>query len=291
MNRSFKKSLFFCLVLISFCFSSSCIANKKEAIQRAFDQTQTHMSAGNYQEAINSHDSIYARYPGDTHTLENYIRTVEEIKESADKAYETKKYELSEEIYSVLSNSYSRFKPFEKSLSFKKDYLDHQIKNCRIAQIEIQAQNALVVGDFSGAFDIYKTSEKSYPDDKLFQEKFLGTVSEIYRVAEKAQTDKNDIIAGKIYSFFSENFQTLKSSVPSLPFTEESLEEKIKKCRSALTGKGLELYREGKLKEAINVWQGLIQFDPDNIEIKKAIENARSQLKKIKDERINKTHN
>ncbi|MGB3860663.1 MAG: hypothetical protein WA915_01160 [Candidatus Aminicenantaceae bacterium] len=282
MNRSFKRSLCFSLVLILMSLSSSCVINKKNAVQRAFAESQQHMGAGNYQEAINSYDAAYTRYPNEAHARENFIRTVEEMKRYADTAYDAKKYDLSEEIYFVLSKNFSKFKTFEKSISFDKVYLDHKIKNCRIAQIEIQAQNALALGNFSGALDIYKTSERSYPDDALLQEKFLGTVSEIYQVAESARTDQNYIMAGKVYSFLSKNFQILKRPIPSLPFTEDSLKERVRNCRSALTGKGLELYRKGELKEAINVWEGILQFDPDNIEIKKAIENAKAQLKKIK---------
>lgn len=262
--------------------SSSCVTNKKNVILQAFTESRQYMGAGDYKEAINSYDAVYTRYPNEAHARENYIRTVEEIKRIADAEYDSKKYDLAEKIYIVLSNSYSKFKTFEKSLSFEKDYLDQRIKNCRIAQIEIQANNALAVGNFSGAIDIFKTSKRSYPDDTLFQKKFLGTVSEIYRVAERAQTEQNYSVAGKQYSLLSKNYQALKSSIPSLPFTKDSLEEKLRMCTSALTGKGLELYRKGKLKEAINVWQGILPFDPNNIEIKKAIENAKAQLKKIK---------
>jgi len=282
MIRSYKRSLYLSLVLILMSLSCSCVINKKNAIQRAFTKSQQHMGAGNYREAINSYDAAYTRYPNETHARENYIRTVEDIKTSADTAYDAKKYDLSEDIYSVLSKSFSKFKTFEKSLSFDKAYLDRKIKNCRIAQIEIQAQNALAVGNFSGAIDIYKTSERSYPDDALLQEKFFETVSEIYQVAERAQADQNYVIAGKVYSFLSKNFQILKRSITSLPFAENSLKEGLRDCRSALTGKGLEQYRKGKLKEAISIWEGILQFDPDNIEIKKAIENAKAQLKKIK---------
>ncbi len=283
MNRSFKKSLYFSLVLILISFFSfSCITNKKNAVQRAFAESQQHMTAGKYQEALNRYDAAYTQYPNETNARENYIRTVEEMKTSADTAYDAKKYDLSEEIYSVLSKSFSKFKTFEKSLSFGKAYLDRKIKDCRITQIEIQVQNALAAGNFSGAIDMYKTSVKSYPDDALLQDKFLETVSDIYQVAESAQTDQNYIMAGKVYSFLSINFQRLNRFLPTLPFTENSLQEGLRNCRAALTGNGLEQYRKGKLKEAITIWEGILQFDPDNIEIKKAIDNAENQLKKIK---------
>ncbi len=282
MMRSYKRSLYFSLLLILMSFSSSCITNKKNAVQRALAESQQHMTAGNYQEAINSYDAAYTRYLNETDARENYIRTVEEMKASADNAYDTKNYDMSAEIYSVLSKNFTKFKTFEKSLSFDQEYLDRKIKDCRIAQIEIQAQNALAAGNFSGAIDMYKTSLESYPDDALLREKFLGTVSEIYQVAENAQADGNHVLAGKAYLALSESSPMLKRSLPSLPFTENPLKEGLRNCRAALTGKGLEQYRKGKLKEAITIWEGILQFDPDNIEIKKAIDNAEAQLKKIK---------
>jgi hypothetical protein len=47
----------------------------------------------------------------------------------------------------------------------------------------------------------------------------------------------------------------------------------------------LEQYRKGNLAEAIAVWQGILLFDPDNIEIKKAIDTATEQLKKLQKKR------
>lgn len=283
MNRFFKRSL--CLPLIFMVIVlSSCIPQKRGAVQRALLESQQHFTAGDYQEAINSIDSVYARYHNDTPVRENYIRTVEEMKVSADTAYDAKKYDLSEDIYSVLSKSFTKFKTFEKSLSFDQTYLDRRIKDCRIAQIESQVQNALATGNFTTAIDMYKASVKSYPNDALLQEKFLDTVSEIFKIAESAQREQNYIMAGKVYTFLSKNLQILNGSLPSLPFTENSLEERLRNCRAALTGKGLEQYRKGKLKEAITIWEGILQFDPDNIEIKKAIDNAEAQLKKIKEQ-------
>jgi cytochrome c-type biogenesis protein CcmH/NrfG len=56
---------------------------------------------------------------------------------------------------------------------------------------------------------------------------------------------------------------------------------KLKSCGTQLTREGLEQYRKGNLKEAIAAWQGLLQFDPDNAEIRKAVDTATEQLKKL----------
>jgi cytochrome c-type biogenesis protein CcmH/NrfG len=49
-----------------------------------------------------------------------------------------------------------------------------------------------------------------------------------------------------------------------------------------LTRKGLEEYRKGNLARAIAHWEGLLEFDPDNAEIRKAVETAVEQQKKLK---------
>ena len=277
-----ERSLSLFLALIWMSFSCSCVINKKNAVQRAFAESQQHVDSGNYQEAINSCDAAYTRYP-QTDAREYYIRTVETTKSSANTAYDAKNYGLSAELYSVLSKNFPKFKSFEKTLSFDNAFLSGRIRNCRIAQVEIQAQNAMAAGNFSGAIEMYRPSLKSFPDDSLLREKYFETVTEIYQIAERAQADNNYVTAGKVYSSLSKNFLTLKESIPSPPFTENSLKEGVRVCRSALTGEGLEKYREGKLKEAIAVWEGILQFDPENIEIKNAIENAKVQLKKRKE--------
>jgi cytochrome c-type biogenesis protein CcmH/NrfG len=59
------------------------------------------------------------------------------------------------------------------------------------------------------------------------------------------------------------------------------LAEGIAACREGLTKTGLEEYRKGNLAKAISVWEDLLSFDPDNTEIKKAVDTARTQLNKV----------
>jgi hypothetical protein len=67
-----------------------------------------------------------------------------------------------------------------------------------------------------------------------------------------------------------------------LSFSEKSLDDGMKICRTELNKKALEQYRKENLAEAISIWQGILIFDPENLETKKAIETATIQLKKIK---------
>ncbi len=62
----------------------------------------------------------------------------------------------------------------------------------------------------------------------------------------------------------------------------EEIEKDIKECSRNLTNLGIIEYRKGNLKEALAIWGQILVFEPDNEEIKKAIQTARAQLEKIK---------
>ena len=53
-------------------------------------------------------------------------------------------------------------------------------------------------------------------------------------------------------------------------------------CRESLTQSGLAEYRKGNLAGAIAFWEGLLSFDPNNAEIKKAVGTAKTQAAEIK---------
>jgi tetratricopeptide (TPR) repeat protein len=104
----------------------------------------------------------------------------------------------------------------------------------------------------------------------------------VHEKGKKALEEEDFALAGKMYVLLLKDYPFLTKLDPSLPFSKKSLEDGIKNCRTQLTRKGLIEYREGNLKEAISIWENLLQFDPENAEIRKAIDNAKEQLKKIK---------
>ncbi|OGP78142.1 MAG: hypothetical protein A2V86_03085 [Deltaproteobacteria bacterium RBG_16_49_23] len=49
---------------------------------------------------------------------------------------------------------------------------------------------------------------------------------------------------------------------------------KIESCRKILFENGLAQYRSGNLNQAISVWRSILTFDPQNQEVKKAVDTA-----------------
>jgi cytochrome c-type biogenesis protein CcmH/NrfG len=82
--------------------------------------------------------------------------------------------------------------------------------------------------------------------------------------------------------FLLKNFASFEGLRPPVAFSKEALTKAVAVCRESLTKAGLTEYRKGNLAEAIAVWKGLLSFDPDNAEIKKAVNTARTQLDGIK---------
>jgi tetratricopeptide (TPR) repeat protein len=300
---SFISSLSFLLVF------SSCASNKEKSVQQTIqdpkrteevqkpiikqpDRTdmihqiledpQQHFSQGNLQEAIDGYTEALDMYPGEPLVLEDYIRTLEEIKISADRDYKAENYQQAEEYYSVLLKNFPRFQIFEESLSFDSIYLNVRIKACLMFLKEIQAREAISAGDYEKAIDVFNEAIQTYPERDSFQKDLIETCIDMHERAKKALEREDFVLAGKMYFLLLKEYAFLAKLDPSLPFSKESLEDGIKDCRTQLTRKGLIEYREGNLKEAISIWENLLQFDPENAEIRKAIDNAKEQLKKIK---------
>jgi hypothetical protein len=67
----------------------------------------------------------------------------------------------------------------------------------------------------------------------------------------------------------------------SLSFNREGLTARIRDCEKILFEKGLEQYRSGNLNQAISLWKSILVSDPENQEIKKAVDMASRQFRNL----------
>lgn len=270
------------LALLSGTIFFSCVFQKKAKFEPALSESRQYFEAGEFQKAIDSYSSALKKYPRERTILKAYIKTLEGMKQQADKALEKKDFTSAEKAYVILETNYPQFKPVEKSLSFTPQFLSQQIKDCRIGLSGRQAQESLQAGDFQKALDLYNSAYEEYYNDAGLSADLRKTMEDIKLLADEAAAKGDYISAGKAYSALWKNYVSYEKLAPSPSFSRDALDEGIKKCRTQLTQKGLEQYRKENLAEAISLWQGILLFDPDNIEIKKAIDTATEQLKKLK---------
>lgn len=261
----------------------SCSLQKKDvSAQPSLEEARQHIAQDNPQKAIESYSIALQNHPDDKAVLKGYIQILEEIKMSADDAFEAKSYSQAESRYSTLLKNFSRFKTFKISLSFDTRWLTLRIKECVLNGIQVRVQEAMGNRDYAAALDAQKKGLQTFPGWEILEESLIKTIAEIHIMGNKALADEDYTTAGITYSALLNNYPWLKKAVSPLPITSSVLQDRIKRCRTQLTRMGLLQYREGKLKEAISIWKGILKFDPHNEKIKKAVANAEEQLKKIK---------
>ena len=282
MKRRSFGPVFALIGILSGILLTSCVPPKKVSFYPLIYQSQQYLQAGDFQKAIATCQATYEEYPEAQLVLDNYIKILQEIKAAADRFFETKDFVSAIRIYSLLSRNFPRFQKFEKSLPFTKEVLDTRLRNSRNGISERQARQAFEAGDSDKAIEVYAVRHLENPNDADWTAGFISILEDIRRTGDGAFSKENFALAGRAYSILFKNFKSFDKFGASLSFSEKSLDERMKVCRTELHKKALEQYRKENLAEAISIWQGLLTFDPDNVEAKKAVETATIQLKKIK---------
>jgi len=149
------------------------------------------------------------------------------------------------------------------------------------SQTRGQAQRYVTAGEYQKAIDLYKTEYKKNPKDSVFVKEYVKSLEEIKASADGASEKKDFAPAGKTYNILLKNYPDFKRFAGTLSFDSAILNSKLTNCKTALSKKGFQAYREGKLSEAISLWQDYLEIDPNNTDIKKALNTARMQQKNL----------
>lgn len=272
--------ILFCLLLL---LLQSCVQYKKVEVDLRLRNIDQLMASGEYQKAIHTYNSAYKRYPYDDQLVSNYVETIEMIKDKADQAYETEEFAYAGDTYTVLLNNFTDFKGFKDRLSFKRESLIVGIQNSRNYLIRKQTREYLSSGDYQQALEMYKTAYADNPQDRPLSRSYVNTIEEIKNNANRA-FDKEDFpSAGMLFSFLRNNYDDFRDLEHLLSFNAGFLDERLAECGKRLFNMGLTEYRTGNIHNAITIWESQLTFDPHNEEVKKAIDTAQFQLKRLQD--------
>jgi len=239
------------------------------------------LAAEDFAAALDSYAATAQSYPGDRGVLRDFKEAAEKIKKSADARFADRNYAEAEKAYSLLIENFPRFAEFERSLSFDPESLSGRVLECRVRLSERRARQSLAEGDTLRALDGFKVLPPEVLGNPAQSAGLRRIMEETKGLSDKALARKDFVAAGKGYAVLSREYPLARQAGLSLTFSLSEAEEGLKSCRSQLTREGLDQYRKGNLTEAIAIWQGLLQFDPENVEILKAVETAAEQLKKL----------
>lgn len=118
------------LLCICFLLLHACMPSKKTGIDGAVRQSNQYLSAGDYQKAIDTLRKTHAKYPEDKQLLRSYQKAVEEMKDSADRAFDREEFVSAGRSYRLLLRNYRHFRDFAQQLSFDKKYLNARTTYC-----------------------------------------------------------------------------------------------------------------------------------------------------------------
>jgi hypothetical protein len=138
-------------------------------------------------------------------------------------------------------------------------------------------------GQFREALNEYKSLHARFPEDGKITASYRETVGSIMAGAETEYLRGNVAAAGRGYRILCDSYPDFSAFAASLSFDRAALRGKMDQCVNQLTNEGLQQYRRGEIKQAIALWRGILTFDPDNIEIRKAIDNAAAQDRTLRD--------
>lgn len=276
--------------LFSICFlscltwiflASACSPRTNADLDLRLAESQQLFKKGELQAAIDSFDILFLAYPDHTVVREDYLGVLELIKQRAERAFQTQRFEAAQMDYDVLLRNSPRFSGFAESLSFDRFYLSQRMAACRVEQTRELARQFYAEKQYLQALAAYHSLVSDYPADLEIQRLLHAYYERLFQEADTSKLQQRYSEAGRLYAALREKNPSKKME-RSLSFTAEDLEAGLDECKVSLTRKGLELYRAEKIAEAIATWDSLLVFDPDNKGIRSARENAAAQLKKIK---------
>ncbi len=248
-------------------------------------QAQMEVQAGNFERAIDLWKEIYQESPPDLNLRSGYVKTLESIRSRGDLAFETNDFRLADKIYEVLMRNWIHFSELSPFLSFRKDFLEKKIKASRCLFTEEQVSLHLKAGEFRKAIDLCKEMYKKYPQDSNVRSGYIRTLELVKTSGDRAFTERDFALAGCVYEIVLRNISPVNRLNGSLSFSRDGLTARIRNCRKILFEFGLEQYRSGNLNQAISLWRSILAFDPENQEIKRAVDMAtlqHSNLQKAK---------
>jgi tetratricopeptide (TPR) repeat protein len=171
-----------CACLVVFALSCSSIraltepaGNGKKTVngagkqaQKAVDETvrqaQTDVAGGEYKKALELYASAYEKNHG-PEMRDNYSAAGEQIRKTADMAYQRNDFAEAGNIYNTLIESGIMTRDFANSLSFNEDYLNGQKKACSKALLEA-GLTTYRDGKLDDAISIWKKAQVFDRDNK-----------------------------------------------------------------------------------------------------------------------------
>lgn len=241
------------------------------------------LNAGDYEKALEIYRTHFELDRENARLRSAIAAALETVKREADSARKQGRYGTAIMYYRLLAESFERFASFSPGLSFSSAEVRSSLRLCRAGIRAGEAEQALAAGQYEKAFAILAGALKDSPGDPDLRTVLERAFKETGAAADRELSAGEFAAAGRKYALLRDAPAGLKSMTYATGLDSAELERALKRCSASLTNLGLIEYRKGNLAGAITIWESLLSFEPDNVEVKKAVQTARAQLEKIKD--------
>ena len=145
-----------------------------------------------------------------------------------------------------------------------------------------QARRLLSQKDYIGTIDLIQKELRKGVDEKVLSKEYL-------QAANTSLSQADTLMKGGHYSEAALLLRTVLGSYPrSLKLQEQvaaspaQIKVKIDLCSDKLMEAGLLAYRSGELTASVNIWQQILEFDPQHKAAQNSIQTTQQQLSKLK---------
>jgi tetratricopeptide (TPR) repeat protein len=244
-------------------------------------EAQPYRKKGDFQKVIEVYQRAYQQYPHESMLRDAYLQNLEAIKKNADQAFERKDFARAEKVYEILWRNYPHFIDRAPSLSFDEKYLEQRTQTSRKLFTEKQARVHLAAGDLQKTLEIYKEIYQQNSKDSAVRRSYTKAIKAFKKDADEAFERKDFASAGRAYEILRRNYSHFPDMKPPLPWGIKFLKSRMQKCKIFLYEKALDQYRSGNLSDATVIWKSILEFDPEDAEIQKAVDTATVQLRNL----------
>jgi tetratricopeptide (TPR) repeat protein len=178
VERHFRQVKFVCNIILLLLLLS-CTHEKKADVEQSrndadlsnteVNHLQSEASAllakGDYQSALDLYKNKYHKHQTKKILIDQYIKTIQTIKNAADKAFAIDDYSLAGKDYTILVHNYKYFKPLSKQLPFNRESLDQRIQECR-SQLFKKGLQQYRSGLLQDAISTWQSLIAFIPDDE-----------------------------------------------------------------------------------------------------------------------------
>jgi outer membrane protein assembly factor BamD (BamD/ComL family) len=128
----------------------------KADVEGIISKSNEFVAKGDYASALDSYKNATVKYPEDETLQKGYISTIEDIKKTADKAFDKGDFTLAGKTYYLLLKSVPAADGFSSELSFTKKNLTDRLDVCRSA-LSQEALSQYRSGNIEHAISLWKS--------------------------------------------------------------------------------------------------------------------------------------